>query len=119
VDDAGPDCVRLLDDQTFETLDRFQLDSMEVCCSISSMSFADDPTIYYVVGSAISIPEEPEPTKVSSLPLVAPLLSIAYALCADASCCDARHSHAAAMRAFDQGLASLQCCPFLQGYQEY
>lgn len=64
MDDSGPDCVRLLDDQTFETLDRHQLDNMEVCCSISSMAMADDPALYYVVGTAISIPEEPEPSKV-------------------------------------------------------
>lgn len=66
MDDAGPDCVRLLDDQTFETLDRFGLEANEVCCAIASMSFSDDPSPYYVAGTAIVIAEEPEPTKVPS-----------------------------------------------------
>ena len=68
MDDAGPDCVRLLDDQTFETLDRFGLEANEVGCAIASMSFSDDPTAYYVAGTAIVIAEEPEPTKVRCHP---------------------------------------------------
>ncbi|EIE24281.1 hypothetical protein COCSUDRAFT_28729 [Coccomyxa subellipsoidea C-169] len=63
MDDAGPDSVRLLDDQTFETLDRFGLETNEVCCAAASMSFSDDPCPYYVVGTAITVAEEPEPTK--------------------------------------------------------
>ncbi len=67
MDDAGPDSVRLLDDQTFETLDRFGLETNEVCCAAASMSFSDDPCPYYVVGTAITVAEEPEPTKVRCL----------------------------------------------------
>ena len=63
--DDATDCVRLLDDQTFETLDRHVLGGCELACSISSISFANDPAVYYVVGTAVAVPEEPEPTKVS------------------------------------------------------
>lgn len=65
---SGPedttDSVRLLDDQTFEALDRFPLAACELACSISAVTFAGDPTPYYVVGTAIAVPDEPEPTKV-------------------------------------------------------
>ena len=64
VDDAGPDAVRLLDDQTYETLDRFQLDASELACSVASTAFADDPAPYYVVGTALAHPDESEPSKV-------------------------------------------------------
>lgn len=67
MDDAGPDSVRLLDDQTFETVDRYGLEPTEVCCSIASMSFAEDPASYYVIGTALTVAEEPEPTKVRLL----------------------------------------------------
>ena len=68
MDDAGPDSVRLLDDQTFETVDRYGLEPTEMCCSIASMSFAEDPASYYVIGTALTVAEEPEPTKVRLLP---------------------------------------------------
>lgn len=106
---APPDCVRLLDDATFEPLDRFLLERNEVACSIasvelgggdnggekkrssgggrgkskatnnggggdvamtdanqnaapaaSSSSQSDGP--FFVVGTALSLPNEPEPT---------------------------------------------------------
>ena len=56
--------MRLLDDQTFETLDRFQLDNYEQACSLVATSFADDSTPYYVAGTAFAMPDEQEPTKV-------------------------------------------------------
>ena len=98
--DEGVDSVRLLDDQTFDSLDRAALSPSELACSITSTSFAgvgghggargavkptwlrvlhlpccsthvapppcciDDPAVYYVVGTALVIPDEPEPTKV-------------------------------------------------------
>jgi DNA damage-binding protein 1 len=55
--------VRLLDDQTFETLDVFQLDVYELACSASSMKLSDDTAEYYAVGTAYSPPEELEPIK--------------------------------------------------------
>ena len=101
-----PDCVRLLDDATFEPLDRFSLERNEVACSIASVelgggdndnggegkrrsgkagrgggggdvamtdanastpsafsaaaSAADGP--FFVVGTALSLPNEPEPS---------------------------------------------------------
>lgn len=70
MDDAGPDSVRLLDDQTFETVDRYGLEPTEMCCSIASMSFAEDPASYYVIGTALTVAEEPEPTKVRLLPFL-------------------------------------------------
>jgi len=99
-DSVPPDCVRLLDDATFEPLDRFLLERNEVACSIASVelgggddggggkrkggagrrggggdvamadasaeasssasSAADGP--FFVVGTALSRPNEPEPT---------------------------------------------------------
>lgn len=41
-----------------------QLDATELGCSLASMSFADDPAVYYVVGTALAHPEESEPSKV-------------------------------------------------------
>ena len=34
------DSVRLLDEQTFETLDRYPLQQQELACSITSVKFA-------------------------------------------------------------------------------
>ena len=47
-----------------EQVDSFQLDSQEAACSMCTVSFADDPTEYFAVGTAYVLPEEPEPTKV-------------------------------------------------------
>lgn len=59
--------VRLLDDQTFEFVSTYPLDQFECGCSILSCSFSDDTNVYYCVGTAYVMPEENEPTKVSSL----------------------------------------------------
>lgn len=59
----GADYVRLISDQTFETLARHRMDPYEMCCSIASMSMADDPQVYYVVGTAYAKPDEEEPTQ--------------------------------------------------------
>ena len=56
--------IRLIDDQTFETLDLLPLHRYEMACSCTSITLADDPNFYYVVGTAYAIPEEQEPTKV-------------------------------------------------------
>lgn len=56
--------VRLLDDQTFDFLATYALDTYEYGCSILSCSFADDNNVYYCVGTAYVLPEENEPTKV-------------------------------------------------------
>ncbi|CAE6137644.1 unnamed protein product [Arabidopsis arenosa] len=55
--------VRLLDDQTFEFMSTYPLDSFEYGCSILSCSFTDDKNVYYCVGTAYVLPEENEPTK--------------------------------------------------------
>ena len=54
-----------MDDQTMEQVDSFRLDSLEAACSMCTVSFADDPTEYFAVGTAYVLPEEPEPTKAS------------------------------------------------------
>ncbi|CAN6454562.1 unnamed protein product [Victoria cruziana] len=55
--------VRLLDDQTFEIISSYQLDTYENGCSILSCSFSDDNNTYYCVGTAYVLPEENEPSK--------------------------------------------------------
>ncbi|KAJ8449900.1 hypothetical protein Cgig2_029262 [Carnegiea gigantea] len=55
--------VRLLDDQTFEIISTYALDTYECGCSILSCSFSDDNNVYYCVGTAYVLPEENEPTK--------------------------------------------------------
>lgn len=59
---SSVDAVRLLDSQTYETLDRVELEADEKGCSLCSISFENDPETYYVVGTAHSIPNETEPT---------------------------------------------------------
>ena len=66
VDDmAGSDTLRLVDDQTFEMLDRYSLEPMELGISASSMSFVEDDSTYYVIGTAFTEPDEAESKKVS------------------------------------------------------
>ncbi|XP_022954780.1 DNA damage-binding protein 1 [Cucurbita moschata] len=55
--------IRLLDDQTFESISTYALDTYEYGCSILSCSFSDDSNVYYCVGTAYVMPEENEPTK--------------------------------------------------------
>lgn len=64
--------VRLIDDQTFEFVASYPLDTYENGCSIITCSFADDPSVYYCVGTAYALPEENEPSKVkiSILPVL-------------------------------------------------
>ncbi len=62
--------MRLLDDQTYETVDRFGLGTAELACSICSTSLADDPALYYVVGTALTEPEEAEPAKARAAELI-------------------------------------------------
>lgn len=57
------DSLRLLDDQTFETLDVFKLEHQEMACSVSTLQFANDPSHYYAVGTAFVLPDEHEPSK--------------------------------------------------------
>lgn len=56
--------MRLIDDQTFETVDVLPLHRHEMACSCVSLTLADDHNPYYVVGTAYAIPDEQEPTKV-------------------------------------------------------
>ncbi|CAK8578715.1 unnamed protein product [Lathyrus sativus] len=55
--------VRLLDDQTFDFISVYSLDTYEYGCFIISCSFSDDNNVYYCVGTAYVLPEENEPTK--------------------------------------------------------
>ncbi|KAK3200331.1 hypothetical protein Dsin_023746 [Dipteronia sinensis] len=55
--------IRLLDDQTFDFISTYPLDTFEYGCSILSCSFSDDTNVYYCVGTAYVLPEENEPTK--------------------------------------------------------
>ncbi|EFJ23079.1 hypothetical protein SELMODRAFT_151061 [Selaginella moellendorffii] len=55
--------VKLLDDQTFEVLGSYNLDTFENGCTIITCSFTDDPATYYCVGTAYALPEENEPSK--------------------------------------------------------
>ncbi|XP_010941529.1 DNA damage-binding protein 1a [Elaeis guineensis] len=55
--------VRLLDDQSFEFISTYPLDTYEYGCSIISCSFSDDNNVYYCVGTAYVLPEENEPSK--------------------------------------------------------
>jgi len=57
--------VRLLDDQTFDFISVYPLDTYEYGCFIISCSFSDDNNMYYCVGTAYVLPEENEPTKVN------------------------------------------------------
>ncbi|MEW5313036.1 MAG: hypothetical protein WDW38_004630 [Sanguina aurantia] len=61
--EEGAGYLRILDDVTFDTVASFPLEPLEMPCSISSASFADDPSSYYVVGTAIVSPQEVEPSK--------------------------------------------------------
>lgn len=57
--------VRLLDDTTFETLDSYKLDEVEIGSAITATSFdSNNPEdSYFVVGTAYAYPEENEPQK--------------------------------------------------------
>ena len=57
--------MRLLNDQTFETVGVHRLSQQEMACSVNSVTFRDDPSEYYVVGTAYVLPDEMEPCKVS------------------------------------------------------
>ncbi|KAK8563210.1 hypothetical protein V6N13_018256 [Hibiscus sabdariffa] len=62
-DESEMHFVRLLDDQTYDFISTYPLDTYEYGCSILSCSFSDDPNVYYCVGTAYVLPEENEPTK--------------------------------------------------------
>ncbi|KAL5977135.1 DNA damage-binding protein 1a [Asimina triloba] len=62
-DESEMHFVRLLDDQTFEFVSTYPLDTYEYGCSILSCSFTDDPNVYYCVGTSYVLPDENEPTK--------------------------------------------------------
>ena len=52
--------------ENLQITDTLPLATYEAVCSIDSMEFADDSSTYYVVGTAVAVPEQPEPTKVSA-----------------------------------------------------
>ncbi|KAJ0082023.1 hypothetical protein Patl1_10206 [Pistacia atlantica] len=54
--------IRLLDDQTFEFISTYPLDTFEYGCSILRCSFSDDSNVYYCVGTAYVLPKENEAT---------------------------------------------------------
>eukprot|EP01027_Heterolobosea_sp_BB2_P002893 GEZU01004339.1.p1 GENE.GEZU01004339.1~~GEZU01004339.1.p1 ORF type:complete len:703 (-),score=229.06 GEZU01004339.1:788-2896(-) len=67
VDENGADTdtyyVKLVDEQTFEIRDEFELEYREAAASIMSCKFAGDNTEYIVVGTAFVLPDESEPSK--------------------------------------------------------
>lgn len=65
-EDSEMHFIRLLDDQTFDIVSTYALDTYECGCSILSCSFSDDSNVYYCVGTAYVLPEENEPTKVEN-----------------------------------------------------
>lgn len=65
-EDSNRSSVKLYDDQTFTLLSTFELEPNELGTSLASGKVGDDPTEYLAVGTAYVIPEESDPTKVSS-----------------------------------------------------
>ncbi|KAK0578137.1 hypothetical protein LWI29_005699 [Acer saccharum] len=55
--------IRLLDNQKFDFISNYPLDTFEHGCSILSCSFSDDTNVYYCVGTAYVLPEGNESTK--------------------------------------------------------
>ncbi|GMN54597.1 hypothetical protein TIFTF001_023722 [Ficus carica] len=51
-DESEMHLIRLLDDQTFDIVSTYSLDTFEYGCSILSCSFSDDSSVYYCVGTA-------------------------------------------------------------------
>nr|CAG4640606.1 EOG090X00HD [Eulimnadia texana] len=51
----------IIDQHTFEVLHAHQFMLNECALSVMSARLGDDPNIYYIVGTAMVIPEEPEP----------------------------------------------------------
>ncbi|XP_022727310.1 DNA damage-binding protein 1a isoform X2 [Durio zibethinus] len=62
-DESEMHFIRLLDDQTFEFISTYPLDTFECGCSVLSCLFSDDANVYYCVGTAYVLPEENEPSK--------------------------------------------------------
>lgn len=73
-----PDQLLLMDDQTMEQVDRFELDLTEAVCSMCTVTFAEDPQVYFAVGTAYVLDEEPEPSKVWLCVLMRDLLDGIY-----------------------------------------
>eukprot|EP00736_Rhodelphis_marinus_P012711 Rmarinus@m.8546 len=62
-EDVEKSFVRLFDDTTFEQLHCLELDQYESALSLESMKFGTPNTHYYVLGTAISLPDNEEPNK--------------------------------------------------------
>ncbi len=58
------DALRLMDDQTFELMDSFDLGPDEWIFSLADMTLGGSPPSYYVMGTAYVLENELEPTKV-------------------------------------------------------
>jgi len=54
--------LRLLDIQTFEVIYSYPLETSEMPCSIISCTFLYDSNAYYIIGTAIVLPDEGEPS---------------------------------------------------------
>ncbi|GMH41385.1 hypothetical protein BSKO_09295 [Bryopsis sp. KO-2023] len=55
--------LRIFNQETFEVMDTLPLDTNEEGLSILSTSFANDPNVYFVVGTAYVVPSEEDPTR--------------------------------------------------------
>ena len=65
-DSGTGDRLKLLDEQTFEIMDSFKLEGIEMVCSVACIHLEDEDKEFYAVGSAFLAKEEIEPTKASS-----------------------------------------------------
>ncbi|TPX39150.1 hypothetical protein SeLEV6574_g07407 [Synchytrium endobioticum] len=67
VDDGGMEAERsflkILDDQTFDLIDTFELQQFEMPESITIVSFINDPQPTFAVGTAFAVPTEAEPSR--------------------------------------------------------
>lgn len=64
-DSGTGDRLRLLDEQTFELMDSFKLEGIEMVCSVACIHLEDEDKEFYAVGSAFLVKEEIEPSKAS------------------------------------------------------
>ncbi|KAK8987605.1 hypothetical protein V6N11_027351 [Hibiscus sabdariffa] len=62
-DESVMHLIHLLDDQTFDFISNYPLNTFEYGYSITSCSFSDDSNVCYCVGTAYALPEENKPTK--------------------------------------------------------
>ena len=63
-DSKDGDRIRLIDDQTFETIDTFQMMPDEMACCATSILLGEEDKEFFAVGTAFSSRTEAEPSNV-------------------------------------------------------